>query len=127
VGFEARRRRVLLIDDELPVLRACCRLLRLDCDVVPIEGGEAALDVLAEDLLFDIVLCDLLMPHVDGQAVYEAARARAPELAARFIFLSGGAHTDRAQRFVEEIGLPVLEKPIDFSALRQLMDQLSPL
>jgi two-component system cell cycle sensor histidine kinase/response regulator CckA len=44
--------------------------------------------------------------------VYEAVLARAPAVAGRFVFLTGGAFTPRAREFLETVSNPKLEKPV---------------
>ncbi len=60
----------------------------------------------------DVVLCDVMMPKMTGMDVYEAVLARAPEIARRFVFLTGGAFTPRARSFLEGVSNPKLDKPI---------------
>ena len=57
------------------------------------------------------ILCDLHMPGTDGVALYDRILAERPELASRFVFISGGAHTERARRFLETRRPRLLEKP----------------
>ena len=82
-------RRLLFVDDEVPILRALERLLRShrnDWECHFVDDPVRALDVLA-DLAPDAVISDMLMPGLDGaEFLTEAARRR--PLMARFI-LSG--------------------------------------
>jgi two-component system, NtrC family, sensor kinase len=48
-------------------------------------------------------------------------RREQPDLAARFVFVTGGAFTERARKFVDEVGLPVIEKPFDLMKLPALL------
>jgi CheY-like chemotaxis protein len=63
VAFE--RRRVLVIDDEPMVRQILVDLLRSHHDVEMAESGEAALALIARDS-FDVILCDVMMPGVNG-------------------------------------------------------------
>ena len=116
-GEQRQRRRVLLVDDEQALLRAVGRGLRRHHEVVEAANGAEALRILADDQGFDAILCDLMMPEVDGVEVVERLRARLPALAARVVLLSGGAVTSRASEFLAEAGLPVLYKPVGMRAL----------
>jgi DNA-binding response OmpR family regulator len=58
------------------------------------------------------VVCDLMMPDLDGAAVYEWIEAHRPELATRTLFCSGGAFTPRGFAFAERIGDRLLHKPV---------------
>jgi len=61
---------------------------------------------------FDLVLCDLQMPEMTGMDVYARLRERAPELARRLIFISGGAYTRATNDFVRTVHNRILEKPV---------------
>jgi CheY-like chemotaxis protein len=120
-GMSARRARILIIDDEPLLLRALAQALADEHDVVTAHGGKEGLDVLAGDRNFDIVLCDLQMPGVDGIAVHDALASTAPELRAKLVMMSGGAVTARALRFVESTAVRVVRKPIDIEELLALV------
>jgi DNA-binding NtrC family response regulator len=62
-----------------------------------------------------------MMPDVSGMDVHERIARERPELAKRFVFVTGGAFTERARRFVDEVGLPVIEKPFDLTKLPALL------
>jgi signal transduction histidine kinase/ActR/RegA family two-component response regulator len=120
----AQRARVLLVDDEPNLLRAFRRILATRHDTVTAEGGGAALRILENDAAFDAVMCDLVMPEIDGRAFYTALRERAPHLAARTIFCSGGAFTPQLQEFASALTTPLLEKPITADALLAAIERV---
>ncbi|HVV87321.1 MAG TPA: ATP-binding protein [Kofleriaceae bacterium] len=114
----ATGRRVLVIDDE-PVLR---RLLRAMLEseghtVADADGGRAGLAVALDGGPFDAILCDLMMPDLDGVAVHEALAERRPELVRRLVFISGGAVSDRARAFAERPDIVLLAKPFTMDQL----------
>lgn len=116
----AGRWRVLIVDDDRPVAAAIA--LELDeHDVVVAGSGREAFEILRHDPAFDVVLCDLMMPEVSGMALYECLRPLEPALVARFVFMTGGAFTSRAERFLREVPNPRLYKPFDPGALRALI------
>ncbi len=117
-----RRGRVLVVDDEPLVGRAVWRMLAPHHDVVVLTSARAALDRLAVDAgSFDVVLCDIMMPDMTGMELHVQLSELAPGLAARTIFLTGGAFTPTAGRFLERIPNPRLEKPFEPQALRDLV------
>jgi PAS domain S-box-containing protein len=118
-----RRARILVIDDDRAVLRAYRRMLSSRHDVVLASGGAEGLDLLERDDNFDIILCDVMMPQVDGPMVYEALSKRSPDLVGRLVFCSGGAFTPRAKQFLASIQNVFLAKPIDSDALRSAIDE----
>lgn len=116
----AHRARVLLIDDEPMLLHTLEEAIHDEHDVVIALGGRAALDLLERDQRFDLVVCDLQMPHVDGVAVHEAITHRIPELAKRFVVMTGGAVTPRASSFLQREKPRSLGKPIALGDLLAL-------
>ena len=57
------------------------------------------------------------MPRLGGRALYEQTAEQNPQLARRFVFVTGdGARTD-TRRFLEECGQPSVLKPYDLSDL----------
>jgi signal transduction histidine kinase/ActR/RegA family two-component response regulator len=117
------RARVLVIDDEPAVLRAYRRMLSLRHDVVLAAGGGEGLSVLEKDTAFDVILCDLMMPEIDGPMFYDALRERAPALVPCVVFCSGGAFTARAKEFLGSVKNAFLPKPIDVPALENLIQE----
>jgi two-component system, cell cycle sensor histidine kinase and response regulator CckA len=105
------RGRVLVVDDEPRVLTVLSRMIGAAHDVVSVGSAQAALDQLACDLPFDVVLCDLLMPEMSGIDLYRILEQQAPELARRVVFLSGGSNTTLAGDFLQEVPNQVLLKP----------------
>jgi len=105
------RGRVLVVDDEPLLLEVLADLLAPLHEVVTAGGGEEAIALLAQDTAFDAVLCDLMMPGVDGAAVHTYLHEHAPTLAARTVFITGGAFTARAAAYMDALGRRVLIKP----------------
>jgi CheY-like chemotaxis protein len=117
------RARVLVVDDEPFGRRAMCRILRQH-DVVEAETGVAALALLTEKP-FDVVVCDLMMPQMTGMDLHKALREASLDVAERIIFVTGGAFTEAAQRFLDEVTNPTLQKPFDPRSLRSLVDDIA--
>lgn len=112
-GSVGRLKRVLVIDDE-PLLGRTLRMaLRGKHDVDVATSGREGLSLLMDGGSYDLVLCDLMMPDVSGIAVYEQISAARPELRDRFVFMTGGAFTERAREFLETYPGVHLEKPFD--------------
>lgn len=103
--------RILAIDDEA-LVAACYPLLLPDCEVEIAIGAEEALEILEGRRSFDLIVSDLMMPGLDGPALYEQIAARWPGLEQRVVFCSGGAFTTRSQEFLARIGARPLAKPV---------------
>ena len=117
------RGRVLVIDDEPMVLSAITRLLARDHEVVAVQSATEALDLLRGGATFDVVLCDVMMPHMTGVDFHEQLATFSPRLAAEVVFLTGGAFTTRAREFLESAKNHKLDKPFDVAALRALVNE----
>ena len=115
------RMRVLVADDEPEICAAIVRCLD-EHDVTVVGSGREALVHCREDV-WDLVLCDLMMPDVTGMELYEELRGSHPVLANRVVFMTGGAVTPRARVFVAEHGRRVLKKPFDLASLLQLVSE----
>ncbi len=106
-----RRASVLVVDDETMM----CELLRnmlQDDYATTFSSSRAALDRMLEPQLFEVVLCDLMMPELTGMDLYAELMRKRPEQAARFVFMTGGTFTDRASEFLESIVVAPLTKTV---------------
>jgi CheY-like chemotaxis protein len=122
----ARRRRVLLVDDEPNIRRALQRVLGRENEVVVVEDGQAALEHLRGGARYDVILCDVMMPKMGGVELYDHLRAEDPEQAKRMIFMTGGAFGERSSELVAASDCPLLAKPIDRAALRDAFALVDP-
>jgi signal transduction histidine kinase/ActR/RegA family two-component response regulator len=110
------RPRLLLVDDEEIVLSSIRRLLEARYRVEVASGVDEGLARLDAEP-FDLVLCDVMMPAGGGERLYQSLLGRRPTLARRVVFMSGGAVTDGARRFLGAQPQPVLNKPLDLAEL----------
>ena len=121
---EAKKRpRLLLVDDEPNVRSSLRRILQPHYDVELAEDVGAGLARL-EAGRFDIVLCDLMMPGGGGERLYRTLEARAPDLARRVLFMTGGATTENARHFLEWQPQPVVYKPLDLEMFARAAERL---
>jgi len=114
---EAPRPRVLIVDDEPLVGRAVARQLG-DFEVETETSAAGALRRLRGGAGWDAIVCDLMMPDTSGMDLHAQVAEEAPQVASRFVFLTGGAFTERARTFLATTLQPVLEKPVDPTELR---------
>lgn len=119
------RRRILAVDDEVLLLKAYRRMLADGHDLVTALGGNEALRTLEGDSSFDVVLCDLQMPEMSGMELHAAVRERFPALANRFVFVTGGAFSADARRFLEKAVSAVIQKPFRVEELLALVDTIA--
>jgi PAS domain S-box-containing protein len=122
VAAPARRARVLIVDDEERLALTLKLALSAAHDVEVATRGRRAIELLRR-APYHVVLCDLMLPDVSGIDVYEQAVAARPELAPRFVFLTGGAFQDRAREFLQSVDNARLEKPFDLDVLERLVGE----
>ena len=118
VSTEARNR-LLVVDDEPAIAELLGEILELH-EVHLANSGTEALDQLRSHS-FDLVLCDLMMPDLSGIQVYEASSEHVNGAPPRFVFLTGGAVTDTAKRFLSETHHRVITKPFRPALVRQVI------
>jgi DNA-binding NtrC family response regulator len=116
-----RRRRILAIDDEALLLKAYRRMLADVHEIATALGGRDALLLLEKDRDFDLVLCDLQMPEMSGMELFASVKARYPELGDRFVFVTGGAFSAEAKRFLEQ-DITCLGKPFRIEELLDIIE-----
>jgi signal transduction histidine kinase/DNA-binding response OmpR family regulator len=119
-----RAPRVLCIDDEPAILRAYDRTLRQHYELVLADGGNAAQRAILADGPFDAIVCDLRMPDVSGDRLYATIVERRPELARRFLFVTGSVDDTRVEDMLRGSGARILHKPTQLAALRQAIDAI---
>jgi signal transduction histidine kinase/BarA-like signal transduction histidine kinase len=117
---------VLLVEDERALATAVVEALtEAGLRVEHAGDGEEALARVRQNR-YDVVICDLKMPRVDGMMLYRAIAAATPTLARRVIFVTGDVAGADAERFLEESGCRWLAKPFRFvDLLRNVREALA--
>ena len=118
-------KRVLVVEDD-DELRAVL------IDVLSEEGrrvdavrdGVEAL-ALQNTKSYDVILCDLRLPRLDGPALYEALHAgRYTVPFPRLIFMTGYAADRTYAAFLKRTNAPTLQKPFNLKVVRQVVNVL---
>ncbi len=120
----SRHGRVLVVDDEPFVVSAIQIILGRTHDFVGVASGAEALKILEDDDRFDVILCDLMMHQGSGMDLYNAIARRQPKLARRMLFMTGGAYTQHAQRFLAAVPNRCIEKPFGPAELVSVVEQV---
>jgi PAS domain S-box-containing protein len=114
---------ILIIDDEPGITSALAYLLRRDRHTVETAAnGRLALAKLPERA-YDLILCDLRMPELDGPGFYHELERSYPQLLGRVIFLTGDTLSPEARDFLEKVGVARLSKPFRAAEVRQAVQQ----
>ncbi len=113
------RGRVLIIDDEVAVGRTLALVLGAEHEVTVKTNAADALALLHEEgpEAFDAVLCDLVMPGMTGFELFQTVQREQPELAARFLFMTGGLAPRRLGVQLSP-QTPLFEKPFELDQIR---------
>ena len=108
---------VLVVEDE-PALAAAVSEALTDAGfrVDRAGDGQEALERIREKV-YDLVVCDLKMPRMDGRALYKAISDASPTLARRIVFVTGDVAGTDTERFLEESGSRWLAKPFRLADL----------
>lgn len=105
------RGRILIVEDEPSVAQ-------LMVDVLREEGHHAEFVLNSQEGLtmisrhtYDLVICDLRMPQIDGQAFYEALVSSGSPMRNRVIVVTGDVLAARTRKFLDRTRHPYLAKP----------------
>jgi CheY-like chemotaxis protein len=113
-------RAVAVIDDEPIICELISAMLSGRYEVTTFTSPRAGLSALLQQD-FDAILCDVMMPDLNGSELFEQAVRARPALQERFIFITGGAFTEHAQAFLRQARRPVLNKPCSYAELLRVV------
>ena len=123
VPASARGRKILVIEDEPTVAQ-------LVVDVLSEEGHQAealldSVEALAriQRQSYDLVICDLRMPRLDGRDLYLSLVRNGNSVQNRMIFITGDTLTPHTLEFLEGNSLPYLAKPFLVEELKRAVEQ----
>lgn len=109
--------KVLVIEDEPDMRRNLTTILRLEkFEVLSAENGRAGLDLVARQRP-DVILCDVMMPEMDGHAVLSHLRADKETATIPFIFLTAKGEKEDLRSGMNMGADDYLTKPIDKAGL----------
>ncbi len=117
---------ILVVEDEAKLASAVADALRDAGYLVEhAADGEIALAKIKVQA-FDLVVCDLKMPRMDGKTFYRTLAAALPGMSSRVIFVTGDVAGTDAEAFLQESGCRWLAKPFRLGdLLRAVRDGLS--
>ena len=115
---ESRPLNILVVDDEPHILHYMRATLESWGHTVEVasDGTYALERALAGS--FDVIICDLRMPHLSGRDMYAKLAREDPRVAERIIFATGDTVRGDTLQFLERLGRPYLHKPFTLAELR---------
>ena len=115
----AKRASVLVVEDEPTVARLIADVLEdegMQVDVL-LDGREALARAARES--YDLVICDMKMPGLDGQRFYRSLARNGNSLRERFLFVTGDVMAAHTQEFLRRNKLPHVAKPFRVEELTE--------
>jgi len=109
--------KILVVEDESAIRRVLVKILSEESDSYQVEEAEDGLRGIEaiKNNDYDLVLCDIKMPKMDGVEVLEAARKLKPEIP--FIMISGHGDLDTAVNTMRLGAFDYISKPPDLNRL----------
>jgi len=121
-GESQVRRRALVADDDGDVCALLTLVLAPVCDVTAVHDAEAALGLLADGVLFDVIISDFMLPGMSGlEFVQRVRRDRALRTPILMISGHGQIVSDRARAAGADA---FLDKTFTLSQLRATLSRL---
>ena len=123
-GFSLEGLRLLVVDDDLGVCHSLKELLQKErCLVETAPSGQKAMELL-EKSEFDLILSDVVMPDMDGYALYHAVKSKSPNLP---VVLMTGFYYDKdhviKRSCLEGLQGVIYKKPINPDRLKKIVLQ----
>lgn len=119
------RRKVLVVDDEESNAALVRRVLAgagYDAEGTTLSRRALAM---IEQTAYDAVISDVKMPELSGQELYGRACQIRPEMARRFIFITGDIDGEDTREFLNETRCSYFLKPFNLEKLKEAVDTLT--
>jgi CheY-like chemotaxis protein/two-component sensor histidine kinase len=122
----ARRKQVLVVDDDPVFSRTIRRSLKPHDVKTCAAASEAQALLLDAAYLPDLVLCDVFLPGANGNLLHARVAKQRPDVARRFVFVTGGALGKDEASYLRASGCTTLFKPVELSSLLELLEDRQP-
>jgi signal transduction histidine kinase len=114
---------ILVVDDEVEISRLLKRVLEVEGhDVTATDNGYEAKGMVDRQP-FDLIICDLKMPGIDGRELYAYLHQTRPELARRVVFSTGDVISDESRAFLRKVGNRYITKPFKREQILHVVGQ----
>lgn len=122
---DTRKRKALVVDDEESNAALVRRVLTgAGYDVESTTLSRRAL-VMMERTAYDAVICDVKMPELSGQELYGRVCQIRPEMARRFVFITGDIDGEDTREFLDQSRCSYFMKPFNLERLTAAVDMLT--
>jgi len=120
-AVRASRARILVVEDEPTVAQLIADVLEEDGHMVEVVLDSREGLSRASRLSYDLIICDLRMPRIDGRAFYRSLIHSGHPAHLRILFITGDTLSPRTLDFLGETGLPCLAKPFLVEELKSIV------
>jgi signal transduction histidine kinase/ActR/RegA family two-component response regulator len=121
-----RRKQILVVDDDPVFSRTIRRSLKLHDVRTCSSASEAQALLLDAAYSPDLIVCDVFLPGKNGNLLHSRVARQRPEIARRFVFITGGALGKDEAAYLRGSGCTTLFKPLELRSLLELLDDPSP-
>lgn len=119
----SNRKRVLVVEDEPIISRICQRTLTVDGFEVDTAVNGLAARRMVDDKSYDLCLCGIRTPGMNGIELFEYLELEQPELARKVIFTSGDVLSNNIDIFLKKVKRSFLAKPFTPDELRKVIKE----
>lgn len=116
-------KRILIVEDEDIIVDIIKSVLEEESNVVDIaRNGKEALTIMGINQ-YDVIVCDIKMPQMNGIALYNEIKTINPDIIQRFIFITGDLSTETLE-FLKKTGNEVITKPFKVEKLKTQINSM---
>lgn len=116
--------RLLIIDDDQRLLSALQRLFGPHYELTICADPLSVLELFKTVAPFDLILSDVMMPHMNGLELYQALCKLDHEVAKRFVFITGGVTQSSLHTELKSTQRPILNKPLDLEETLKILKRV---
>jgi CheY-like chemotaxis protein len=120
----AARKKVLILDDDLPFADMTRMLLETNGYEVDVAGDGVQGIKKIMDNEYAVILCDMIMPNLAGDMFYVAVERVKPHLCRRIVFVTGHQGDRKVDEFIRKVRGLVLWKPFQPHVLIETIQAL---
>ncbi|HVT86619.1 MAG TPA: response regulator [Chitinophagaceae bacterium] len=119
----AVKKKILLIEDNAPIRENTVELLELsDYEVIIAQNGKEGIEIACIETP-DLILCDIMMPEMDGYAVLKYIRNESPIRNTPLIFFTASSEKKQLEEGLKMGADAYIVKPFDSDELIQLIER----
>lgn len=124
MSSSSHSKQVMIVEDDRDIREPMRELLEEEgYRVMCAATGSEALRLLSDGTLPGVILCDLMMPNMNGVELIQTLREQKMKAADSIVILSAAAN---AEKTASELGVGFLRKPINVDALLSTVEHYCP-